>query len=190
MVFRNSRCANQNVSCHAVMDGQAVHDAIFYNSSTHPHSLPCPHFTKNTDYKIFRRTALLTLYTPQQSKHLFQLSINKSKPTTSATNPNLNPNNQELSTMSDDGWYPTWRPFSGAHPRRWNSLEVYGHGPQRHYSHGMGGSECFYGNFFRQTPADARYSSIMSQGGYFGRAAPYDRAHVARFNRRNREREY
>lgn len=138
--------------------------------------------TSPTTQPIKCSPAPLSLLSTLHNKQSSNTPINKSNPTSSATYPYPNPNNQKLSTMPDDGWCPTWRPFSGAHPRRYNNLKAYGHGSERLYSRDMGGSDRLYGSMFRQTPADDRWSSTMSGGGYFGRAAPYDRAHRNRLN--------
>lgn len=57
----------------------------------------------------------------------------------------------------------SWAPFFGANPGRWKDPEVYGHGPQRQDSHGMGGSNRFYGSRFSQCPADERWDGTISQ---------------------------
>jgi hypothetical protein len=49
-------------------------------------------------------------------------------------------------------------PFTGnrndSSYNRHNSLEAHGHGPQRIYSRGMGGSDGFYGRHYPQERAD------------------------------------
>ncbi|KAH7089536.1 hypothetical protein FB567DRAFT_578133 [Paraphoma chrysanthemicola] len=54
-----------------------------------------------------------------------------------------------------------------------NSLAAHGHGPQRLYSHSIGGSDRFYGRKFRSDGRDAGYSYTMTQGPR-GRVAPYN----------------
>jgi hypothetical protein len=55
-----------------------------------------------------------------------------------------------------------------------NSLAAHGHGPERLYSHGIGGSDRFYGKNFRDDGRDTGYSHTMTEGPR-GRPAPYNK---------------
>jgi hypothetical protein len=140
-----------------------------------------------TDSKFFRNTALLTLYTPQKSKQLSNTPINKSKLTSSATNPN--PNTQkptacpttasiqpgahspELILAATPVSKPTAADPSASTRTAWAAAIV--------------STEACFAKLLRMTGG----RRPCRGGGYFGRAAPYDRAHRNRFNRRNRNRE-
>jgi hypothetical protein len=74
-------------------------------------------------------------------------------------------------------------PFTGY--RRPNSLAAHGQGPERLYSHGIGGSDRFYGRQFQDDGRDRGYSHTMAQGS-FGRPAPYNMAQARFFAGRRR----
>ncbi|KAF2031629.1 hypothetical protein EK21DRAFT_34789, partial [Setomelanomma holmii] len=53
-----------------------------------------------------------------------------------------------------------------------NSIRAYGGGPERLYSHGMGGTDRFYSNYFQDDGRDLGYGHNMAEGPW-GRVAPY-----------------
>ncbi|KAF2826269.1 hypothetical protein CC86DRAFT_292877, partial [Ophiobolus disseminans] len=75
-------------------------------------------------------------------------------------------------------------PFTGN--RRPNSLEYNGQGPERLYSHGMGGSDQFYGRHFEDEGRDDGYSHNMAEGPR-GRVAPYSLAVARAYMKKDKE---
>lgn len=90
-----------------------------------------------------------------------------------------------LAIMAYNPYYPNI-PFTSIN--RPNSLARYGQGPERMYSHGMGGSDRFYGRYFQDDGRDDGYSHDMRQDPR-GRVAPYNRHEASWFGRRRRRSE-
>jgi hypothetical protein len=84
--------------------------------------------------------------------------------------------------MARDPWsYPHAIPFTGY--GRPFSLAAHDQGPERFYSHTMGGQVRFYGTQFRNDGRDRGYSHTMEQGPR-GRVAPYNLAQARWYARR------
>jgi hypothetical protein len=84
--------------------------------------------------------------------------------------------------MARDPWsYPHAIPFTGY--GRPFSLAAHDQGPERFYSHTMGGQDRFYGTQFRNDGRDRGYSHTMEQGPR-GRVAPYNLAQARWYARR------
>jgi len=146
-------------------------------------------FTASSAYKIFAVLCFSTSHTTHRSTTTFPHQTHHYQQQTTS-NHLQSKSKQPLNDMvrNERGHeldYPRPIPLTGY--RRPTSITAYGRGPQREYSHSMGGNQ-FYGNQFENQ--DPGYS-YRGQEGPRGRVAPYNLGQalgIARARRRPRRR--